>query len=110
MLPDPVACQCLLKDRGDFLVFYGFPAKHWHHICFTNPIGSTFANVRQQRKRTKECGSRLAAETMVFKPCMEAEKRWRQLQGGYQRLAEVSQGVNFRDGFTEEEWLQREAA
>jgi len=105
----PAACQCLLKDREELLAFYDFPAKHWQHIRSTNPIESTFATVRHRTKRTKGCGSRLATETMVFKLCREAEKRWRKLQG-YQRIAEVIEGVKFRDGFTEEEWLQREAA
>ena len=105
----PKACDCLRKDKDELLAFYDFPAKHWQHIRSTNPIESTFATVRHRTKRTKGCGSRMATETMVFKLCREAEKRWRKLQG-YQRLAEVIQGVNFRDGFTEEEWLQREAA
>ena len=42
----PKATECLTKDRDALLVFYDFPAEHWHHLCTTNPIESTLATVR----------------------------------------------------------------
>ena len=40
------AVELLEKDRDGLLAFYDFPAAHWQHIRSTNPIESTFANVR----------------------------------------------------------------
>ena len=42
----PKAVKCLTKDREDLFTFYDFPAKHWTHIRTTNPIESTFAQVK----------------------------------------------------------------
>ena len=77
----PKAVECLTKDEGDLFSFYSFPAQHWKHIRTTNPIESTFATVRLRTKRTKGSGSRIAALTMVWKLCMEAEKSWYKLSG-----------------------------
>jgi len=49
---------------------------------------------------------------MVFKLCGSAEKRWHRLKGFY-RLAEVIDGVKFKDGIRQEkeaEVVQDEAA
>jgi hypothetical protein len=43
---------------------------------------------------------------MVFKLGKEAEKHWRKLRG-YRKLAEVIQGVDFINGYTEKEWEKR---
>ncbi len=67
-------CGCLIKDKDDLFTFYDFPAEHWVHILTTNPVESTFATVRLRTKKTKDCGSRLATLTMVFKLVKEAEK------------------------------------
>lgn len=77
----PKAVECLSKDEGDLFSFYSFPAQHWKHIRTTNPIESTFATVRLRTKRTKGSGSRIAALTMAWKLCMEAEKSWYKLSG-----------------------------
>ncbi len=79
------------------LGFYDFPAEHWKHIRTTNPIESTFENVRLRTTKTKGCLSRKTALTMVFKLCQSAAKKWRRLDGPH-RLAEIVRGVKFKDG------------
>jgi putative transposase len=91
------AVTCLTKDRELLLTFYGFPAEHWKHVRTTNPIESTFATVRLRTDKTKGCLSRQTALAMVYKLAKSAERRWRRLDGS-QRLAQVIQGVRFRDG------------
>lgn len=93
----PKAVQCLEKDRDDLLAFYDFPAEHWVHIRTTNPIESTFATVRLRTAKTRGCLSRNTALTMIFKLCLSAQKKWRRLNGSH-HLAEVMEGVQFRDG------------
>ena len=93
----PKAASCLAKDCDALLAFYDFPAEHWIHLRTTNPIESTFATVRLRTKRTKGAGSRMACLTMVFQLALSAEKRWRKLNG-HQLLAEVIDGVQFKDG------------
>ncbi len=44
----PKACQCLLQDRDELLVFYDFPAHHWQSLRSTNPIESAFATIRHR--------------------------------------------------------------
>ncbi len=91
------AAACLAKDRGSLLAFYGFPAEHWKHVRSTNPIESTFATFRLRTDKTKGCLSRQTALAMVFKLAQSAERHWRRLDGS-ERLAQVIQGVRFRDG------------
>ena len=63
----------------------------------TNPIESTFATVRLRTIKTKGCLSRTTTLTMVFKLCQSAAKKWRRLDGSH-RLAEIVEGVKFKDG------------
>jgi transposase-like protein len=91
------AVACLAKDRDRLLTFYDFPAEHWRHVRSTNPIESTFANVRLRTSKTKGYLSRKTALTMVFKLLLSARKKWRRLNGS-DHLAEVIQGVKFEDG------------
>ena len=91
------AVERLVKDRGRLLSFYEFPAEHWKHIRTTNPIESTFATVRQRTVKTKNCLSRKTALAMVFKLILSAKAKWRKLDGSSQ-LAEVIEGVPFKDG------------
>jgi putative transposase len=101
----PKATECLEKDKDWLFTFYDFPAQHWSHLRTTNPIEYTFATVRLRTQRTKGCGSRIATLTMVFKLGIEAQKRWRRLNGS--ALPEkVVTGVQFIDG----EELQQQAA
>jgi len=91
------AVKKLTKDRDVLLTFYDFPAEHWKHIRTTNPIESVFASVRNRTRKTKGCLSRKTALSMVFKLMMSAKKKWRKLSGT-NRLPEVIQGVEFKDG------------
>ena len=78
----------------------------------SNPIESTFATVRLRTEKTKGCLSRQTALAlsalptslrgiglwpMVFKLAKSAERHWRRLDGS-ERLAQVIEGVHFRDG------------
>ena len=93
----PKAMSCLKKDRAAMMTFYDYPAAHWIHIRTTNPIESVFATVRLRTTKTKNCGSRKTTLTMAYKLTTMAQKKWRRLRG-YQQLAEVIQGVKFKDG------------
>lgn len=95
------AVKCLTKDRNDLLAFYDFPAEHWKHIRTTNPIESTFATVRHRTTKTKGCLSRQSALAMTHKLMLSAKKKWRKLDG-QNRLPEIIQGVEFRDGIKHE--------
>lgn len=87
----------LVKDRDELLAFYDFPAEHWKHIRTTNPIESVFATVRNRTRKTKGCLNRKTALAMVFRLMMSAQKKWRKISGP-NRLPEVIQGVEFKDG------------
>ena len=52
---------------------------------------------RYRTKRTKGCLSRKTGLAMAFKLMMPAQKKWRKLDGR-NRLPEIIQGVEFRDG------------
>lgn len=97
----PKAVACLVKDEDVLFAFYDFPAEHWLHVRSTNAIESTFATVRHRTRRTKGCGSRNATLMMVFKLALEAEKKWRRLNG-HALLAEIINGVKFINGEAEE--------
>ena len=91
------AVTCLTKDRADLLAFYEFPAEHWKHIRTSNPIKSTFATVSHRTTKTKGCLSRWTALAMTHKLMLSAKKKWGKLDG-QNRLPEIIQGVEFRDG------------
>lgn len=93
----PKAMECLSKDKEQMLAFYDFPAEHWQHIRTTNPIESTFATVRLRTAKTRGCVSRDSILSMVFKLSQSAQKKWRRLRG-FKLLADVVQGINFKDG------------
>ena len=95
------AVKCLTKDRADLLTFYDFPAEHWKHIRTSNPIESTFATVRHRTTKTKGCLSRQTALAMTHQLMLSAKKKWRKLDG-QNRLPEIIQGVEFRDGIKHE--------
>jgi transposase-like protein len=87
----------LVKDRDVLLTFYDFPAEHWKHIRTTNPIESVFATDRNWTRKTKGCLNRKTALAMVFRLMMSAKKKWRKISGP-NRLPEIIQGVEFKDG------------
>lgn len=105
----PKAAECLKKDRENLLAFYSFPAEHWAHIRTTNPIESLFATVRLRTAKVKNCGSRKTTLAMVFKLAITAEKKWRRLKG-YKLLADVIEGIPFKDGIRTEQDHQQSAA
>ncbi len=93
----PKAVECLSKDEDVLFSFFDFPAEHWGHLRTTNPIESTFATIRHRTRQTKGCGSRRATLSMVFKLGLEAQKKWRRLNGS-QLIAKVIEGIKFVDG------------
>ena len=93
----PKAALCLQKDREELLAFYDFPAQHWQSIRTSNPIESTFGTIRHRTKRAKGCLSRDGMLHMMFKLGRCAEKTWRRLRG-FDYLAKVVTGIQFRDG------------
>lgn len=93
----PKAVLCLQKDREELMAFYDFPAPHWQSIRTTNPIESTFGTIRHRTKRSKGCLSRDGMLHMMFKLGQCAETKWRRLRG-FDDLAKVIRGVQFKDG------------
>jgi transposase-like protein len=93
----PKAMECLEKDQEELLAFYDFPATHWQHIRTSNPIESTFATVRLRTAKTRGCVSRQTILSLVYQLGQSAQKRWRKLRG-FKLLAEVIQGVPFKNG------------
>lgn len=93
----PKAMECLAKDKESLLAFYDFPAEHWTHLRTTNPIESVFATIRLRTTKTKNCGNRKTTLAMAYKLITVAQKKWRRLRG-YRLLADVIQGVKFKDG------------
>ena len=91
------AVDCLVKDREDLPAFYDYPAEHWRHLRTTNPVESVFATVRLRTAKTRGCLSRKAAFAMVLQRVLSAQQKWRRLNGP-KRLAQVLEGVQFRDG------------
>lgn len=93
----PKATVCLQKDRDELMAFYDFPATHWQSIRTSNPIESSFATIRHRTKRSKGCLTRDGMLHMMFKLGQCAEKKWIKLRG-FDYLAKVIKGVQFRDG------------
>ena len=101
----PEATECLSKDREALLAFFDFPAEHWAHIRSTNPIESTFATVRLRTDKTRGCVSKDTILALVFKLVQSAEKRWLRIRG-FKYLADVIEGVPFKDGLRVEQETQ----
>lgn len=87
----------VVEDRDVLLGSYDFPAEHWKHIRTLNPIESTFATVRHHTRRTKVSLDRKTGLAIAFCLMKSAQKIWRKLDGR-NRLPEVIEGVEFRDG------------
>ena len=92
--------ECLPKDREELLAFYHYRAEHWRHLRTTNPVESVFATVRLRTVETCGCLSRKTAFAMVLQLVLSAQQKWRRLNG-HQRLAQLIEGVQFRDGIQE---------
>lgn len=93
----PKAVLTLQKDRDELMAFYDFPAQHWQSLRTTNPIESTFGTIRHRAKRSKDCLSRDDMLHMMYKLGICAQKNWRR-QRGFDYLAKVITGENFKDG------------
>jgi transposase-like protein len=93
----PKTVECLSKDREALLAFYDFPAEHWVHLHTTHSIESTFATGRLRTNKTRGCVSQDSILSLVFKLVQSAQKRWLRIRG-FKRLAEVIEGVKFKDG------------
>ena len=93
----PKAIECLDSHWNQLTAFFDFPALHWQYLRTTNPIESTFATVKLRTRTTKGAGNREVAETMAFKLLLEAEKRWRKLQG-YKKIPGLLKGELYKDG------------
>ena len=61
------------------------------------PFMSMQAQRPHDTQRTKGCLSRRSGLAMAFKLMMSAQKKWRKLDG-QNRLPEIIQGIEFRDG------------
>jgi transposase-like protein len=105
----PKAVNNLRQDREELMAFYDFPAQHWQSIRTTNPIESTFANIRQRTKRAKGCLTDKGMLHMMFKFAECAQKNWRRLRG-FDFLAKVINGVRFVDGVEETDKPKRKAS
>ena len=103
------AMECLKKDKASMLAFYDFPAELWQHIRTTNPIESVFASVRLRTTKSKSCGSRKTTLAMSYKLITTAQHTWRRLRG-FRLLADVVQGIQFKDGERVEQDLQQSVA
>jgi len=93
----PKATECLTKDRETLLAFYDLPAAHWQHVRSSNVIESAFATIRHRTDRAKGCVTRQTMLAFIYKLGMAAEKNWRRLRG-FEHLAQVIAGVQFKDG------------
>lgn len=93
----PKATGKLDKDWDALTAFYAFPAEHWRHLRTTNPIESSFATLRLRTKVTKGAGSKKAALAMAYKLLDAAQARWRRFNG-HELIADVLDGVTFKDG------------
>ena len=102
----PKATEYLEKDREELLAFYNFLAVHWHNLCTTNPIESTFASIRHRRRRSKGCLSR---KGMMFEMGLYAQHNWRRLRG-FRQLGKVIDGVQFKDGIETKQFDNQVAA
>ena len=98
----PKAVNCLTKSENELFTFYDFPAEHWVHLRTTNPIESTFATVRHRTRLSKNCHSRKTIIGCVFKLIMEAEKRWRPLNGK-KRITQLIKLDTFIDGINKKD-------
>jgi len=80
------------------LTFFNFPAEPWAHIRTTNPIESTSATVCLRTDKTRGCVAKDIILALVFKLVESAQKSWLRIRG-FKHLAEVLEGVPFKDGY-----------
>jgi len=93
----PKAVEKLDRDWAQLTAFFDFPAEHWRHLRTTNPIESSFATVKLRTRVTKGAGSKTAALAMAYKLLDAAQERWQRFNG-HELVADVLNGVTFKDG------------
>ena len=93
----PKAAAKLDRDWAHLTAFYDFPAEHWRHLRTSNAIESSFATVKLRTRVTKGAGSKKAALAMAYKLLDAAQERWRRFNG-HELVADVLDGVKFKDG------------
>jgi putative transposase len=93
----PKAVAKITDELDTLLAFYDYPAEHWIHLRTTNPIESTFANVRLRQRVTKGPGSRAAGVAMACKLMESAQARWRAVNAPH-LVALVRAGATFEKG------------
>ncbi|WP_263363610.1 transposase [Candidatus Enterovibrio escicola] len=96
----PKAVVCLIKGKMEKLSFYDFSTEHWTHIRTTNSIESMFATVSLRPNKTNNCGSRKTTLAMACKLMRTAKVNLCSLRG-FKLLADIINGVKFRDGIHE---------
>lgn len=93
----PKAVAKLDEDWRELTAFFDVPAEHWRHLRTTNPIESSFATVKLRTRVTKGAGSKAAALAMAYELLDAAQERRRRFNG-HELVAEVLDGVTFKDG------------
>lgn len=98
----------LLRDWGDLVAFYDYPAEHWRHLRTSNVVESVFAGVRLRTTVAKRARVRENALYLVFKIVGRLAGSWRQLNGGATLMTLLLTGARFRDGILVEHPARRE--
>jgi putative transposase len=93
----PKAAETLCRDWERMVAFYHFPKEHWRHLRTTNVVESPFAAVRLRTDAAKRYKRVEAAEVLIWKILMVAEKKFRRLNAPH-LLEEVHRGTKFVDG------------
>jgi len=92
------AVEKIEKSWSELVTFFDFPAEHWKHLRTTNPIESSFAQVKLRARVTKGAGSTTAATAMAFKLLRDAEENsWKKIREP-KLLPLVLKGVAFKNG------------
>lgn len=94
----PKATECLVKSWSELTTFYRYPASHWTSLRTTNPIESSFATVKLRTKVTKGAGNKTTAAAMAFKLLQECQKKWRRIRGEQEDIANLLNGLEYKDG------------
>jgi len=93
----PRVTKGLLDDLPELLAFLDYPAAHWVSIRTTNPIESALSTIRNRTKLACGAMNRQCTVAMIFKLGIEAQKRWRRING-YSQFANVYALFPYKDG------------
>lgn len=96
----PKAVDVLIKNHGQLLTVFDFPAEHWIHLRRTNRVESPFATVKTPAKETKWAGYRQAGLSTSFKLLLAPENRWRRVNASH-LVALQDAGIRFPNGQAE---------